>query len=127
MYGFSQEAKELLFPFLANRRQKVNIIGMFSDCEIMNHGVPQGTVLGSLIFLLYVNDFTSNINTTEKVIQFADDTSIVCCGQKSSLHRKVTEILQKTEEYVEMNELTLNTNKTELIFSRNNSDFGSIF
>ena len=84
--------------------------------------------LGSLIFLLYVNDFSSNISTTEKVIQFADDKSIVCCGQKGSLHGNVTEILQKTEEYVEMNKLTLNTNKTELIFfSRDNSAFGSMF
>ena len=127
MYGFSQEAKELLFSFLANRRQKVRLHGIFSDCEILNHGVPQGTVLGPLIFLLYVNNFSANISTTEIVIQFADDTSIVCCGQKGSLHGKVTEILQKTEDYVEMNKLTLNTNKTELIFfSRDNSDFGSI-
>ena len=128
MYGFSQEAKELLFSFLASPRQKVKLNGIFSDCEILNHGVPQGTVLGQLIFLLYVNDFSSNISTTEKVIQFADDTSIVCCGQKDCLHGNVTEILQKTEEYVKMNKLTLNTNKTELIFfSRNNLDFGSIF
>ena len=128
MYGFSQEAKELLFSFLVNRRQKVKLNGMFSDCEILNHGVPQGTVLGPFIFLLYVNDFSSKINTTQKVIQFADDTSIVCCGQKSSLHGKVMEILQKTEEHVEMNKLTLNTNKTGLIFfSRDNSDFRSIF
>ena len=75
-----------------------------------------------------MNDFSSNISTTEEVIQFADDTSFVCCGQKGSLHGIVKEILQKTEEYVEMNKLTLNTNKTELIFfSRDNSDFESIF
>ena len=111
MYGFSREAKELLFSFLANRRQKVKLNGMFSDCEIVNHGVPQGAVLGPLIFLLYVNDFSSNINTTEKMIQFADDTSSVCCGQRSSLNGKVMEILQNTEEYVKMNKLTLNTTK----------------
>ena len=69
MYGFSQEAKNLLFSFLANRRQKVKLNGIFSDCEIVNHGVPQGTVLGPLIFLLYVNDFSSNINTTENSIR----------------------------------------------------------
>ena len=77
----------------------IELNGMFSDCEIVDHGVPQGTVLEPFIFLFYVNDFSSNINTTQKVIQFADDTSIVCCGQKNSLHGKVTEILQKTEEY----------------------------
>ena len=92
MYGFSQEAKELLFSFLANQRQKVNLNGIFSNCEDLNHGVPQGTVLGPLIFLLCVNDFSSNISTTEKAIQFADDTSNVCCGQKGSLHGKVMEI-----------------------------------
>ena len=127
MYGFSQEAKELLFSFLANRRQKVKLNGIFSDCEVLNHGVPQGTVLGPLIFLLYVNDFSSNISTTEKVIQLADDTSIVCCGQKGSLHGKVPEMLQKTEEYVETNKLTLNTNKTELIFFSRDSSWFRIY
>ena len=47
---FSQEAKKLLFSF-ANRRQKIKFNGMFSDCEFVEHGVPQGTVLGPLIFL----------------------------------------------------------------------------
>ena len=95
MYGFSQEEKEILFLFLANRRQKVKLNGMFSDCEILNHGVPHGIVLGPLNFLLYVNDFSSNINTTHNVFQFADDTSIVCCGQKSSLHEKSWKFYRK--------------------------------
>ena len=73
----------------------------------------KGLFLGSLIFLLYVNDFSSYISTKEKVIQFADDTIVLCCGQKGSLNGKITEIFQKTEEYVKMNKLTLNTNKTE--------------
>ena len=73
----------------------VKLNGMFSDCEIVNHGVPQGTVLGPLIFICERFHLT---NTTEKVIQIAYDTSIVCCARKSSLHGKVTEILQKTEE-----------------------------
>ena len=75
-----------------------------------------------------MNDFSSNMNTTEKVIQFAEDTGFVCCGTESGLHEKVKEFFQKTEECVEMNKLTLNTNETELtMFSRNSSDFGSVF
>ena len=57
MYAFSQDVKESLVSFLANRRQKVKLNGMFSDCEIVNHGVPQVTVLGPLIFLSYLNYF----------------------------------------------------------------------
>ena len=103
--------------------------GIFFDCETVNHGVQQGSVLGPLIFL-YMNDFSSIINTRENIIQFADDTSVVCCGKESSLQgrEKSEKFCKKTEEYVEMNKLILNTNETDLIFfSRKISGFGSIF
>ena len=58
----------------------------------MNHGMPQVTVLETLIS--YVNDSSSTINKIERVIQFSDNTSIVCCGKESSLHRKVKEIFK---------------------------------
>ena len=104
----TQEAK-LLFSFLALRRPEVKLNGMFTDCEIVNRIVLMEPVLEPLILLLYVNNFSSIINTTEKVIQFGDDASIVCCEKDRSLHGKVKKILQKSEEYVEMNKLTLNT------------------
>ena len=106
-------------------QKKLKLNGMFSECEAVNHDVRHGTVLGPLIFLLYVNDFLSILNTTEKLIQIADVTSMYCLlWKKRSLHNKVKEVLQKTKENVEINKLTLNTNKTDLIFiSRNNSQF----
>ena len=66
---FIRKQKNCCFLFLANRRQKVKLNGMFSDRENVNHCVPQGAILGLLIF--HVNDFLSNTNTTEKVLQFA--------------------------------------------------------
>ena len=68
----------LLNSFLTNRKQCVGN-GIFeSDWTIINHGVPQGTVLGPLVFMLYVNDIGEEIGKSSNVLQFADDTAILC-------------------------------------------------
>ena len=85
MHSFSQEEKEMLFSFRANHKQKAKLYAIFSDCEFVNHVVPPVTVLGPLIFQLNVNNSSSIINTTEKLIQFADNTRIVCCGREKKL------------------------------------------
>ena len=77
-YGYSENAIELLKSFLTDRKQRVRIGSKFSNWLTINHGVPQGTVLGPLIFILYVNDFQEQINTVSNVLQFADDTGMIC-------------------------------------------------
>ena len=53
----------------------------FSDCGKLKHGVPQGLILGSLLFIIHVNDLPLRINSVSEPILFADDTS-VCLKQK---------------------------------------------
>ena len=65
-----------------------------------------------------MNNFLSIINTTKKEIQFGDDTSTVCCGNKSCLNEKTEEFLRKTEKHVEMKKLSLNTNKRINLFAQ---------
>jgi hypothetical protein len=55
----------------------------FSDWGIIKHGVPQGSILGPLRFLLYVNDLSKTINKKSKAILFADDNSIIFTNSKS--------------------------------------------
>ena len=73
----SQSIVLLLKSFLKNQTQCVKLGIDLSDKITINHGVPQGTVLGPLIFLLYVNDFSEKLEGKNDVVQFADDTSII--------------------------------------------------
>ena len=74
---FSQSTFLPLKLFLENRTQCVQL-GIDSDKITINHGVPQGTVLGSLILLLYVNYFPEILKGENDIVQFAEHTSIIC-------------------------------------------------
>ena len=67
----------LLKSFLENRTQCVKLSIDLSDKITINHCVPQGTLLGPLIFLLYVCGFSEKLES-ENNVQYADDTSIIC-------------------------------------------------
>jgi ribonuclease P/MRP protein subunit RPP40 len=70
-YGIRNKTKGWIKTWLTSRSQRVVVDGEASDSVHVDSGVPQGTVLGPLMFLLYINDIGSNINSTIKL--FADD------------------------------------------------------
>ena len=65
---------QLIKSFLSGRFQRVLLNGQTSDWETIQAGVPQGSILGPLFFLIYINDLTDNLNSNVKL--FADDTSL---------------------------------------------------
>ena len=98
--------------YLSNRKQYVSYGSEKSDTGNIEVGVPQGSILGPLLFLLYINDLC-DVSHRVSFIQFADDTSIYCTG--SSLE-SVCETLE-TEmisicEWLNNNKLFLNVSKT---------------
>ena len=64
----------LLQNFLTNRQHRVVVRGTTSSWSSIRSGVPQGTILGPILFFIYVNDISSNISSTIKL--FADDTKV---------------------------------------------------
>ena len=99
---------DLISLYLANRYQFTCINSTKSDKNLMNHGVPQGSVLGPILFLLYINDLP-NVSSL-KTLLFADDTALFASGNNSSsVEKVVNEELKKIENWLLKNKLTLNT------------------
>ena len=120
-YGFSTESIAMLESFLSNRKQCAKNGIECSNWVTMNHGVSQRTVLGPLIFIMYINDFPEKMKKREDVLQFADDTCISCHSKSDeNLLCEINSVFENTDSYMRQNMLTLNRDKTEIVvFSKN--------
>ena len=117
-YGLRGNVNSLIQSYLSNRRQFVSIDGVDSKTLNITCGVPQGSSLGPLLFLIYINDSRYCLNKTESG-HFADDTYILYGSKKL----KTVEVVVNTElklvtNWLRLNKLSLNSNKTELIIFR---------
>ena len=81
-YGFRGNMLSLLTSYLSNRKQYVSNNDASTKLNSIEYGVPQGSVLGPILFILYINDIV-NISNECKYILFADDTTIVFSNENS--------------------------------------------
>ena len=93
-YGIRGLAHEWFRSYLHQRQQYVSLSGMKSQIGSLTHGVPQGSILGPLLFILYINDLP-NIHNIASFIIYADDANIIINGK--TLH----EIELKFQELVD--------------------------
>ena len=120
-YGFGKSSLRLILDYLSNRWQRVKVNGCFSSWEELLRGVPQGSILGPLIFNIYYNDIFLFL---ELVCNFADDTSPYAC--ELSLP-KVLEVLEsnclEATVWFTLNFLKLNAEKCHFLLAGNTEDF----
>lgn len=117
-YGFKGNFMNWLKSYISNRQQQVIVRSEKSTYLNINAGVPQGSVLGPLLFLLYINDIADNLESLARL--FADDTSI----SHSSTDIRVIEQfinsdLRKLKEWSQKWLTIFNPNKTEVLFISN--------
>ena len=115
-YGIRGEAIRLSKSYLSRRTQYVWYDGFESERGLIECGVPQGSVLGPLFFLIYVNDMVGACSDLELVL-FADDTNAFAkASDPTELFQKVNKGLAELSKWFRCNKFTLNLKKTEYIY-----------
>ena len=113
-YGIRGVANRWLQSYLENRSQYVEINGKKSSRLPLPTGVPQGSILGPLLFILYINDLPSAANL--KCVKFADDSNHLISGKNlENIAKTLTTELCHVSDYFKANKLKLNAKKTNLI------------
>ncbi|CAB3983987.1 Hypothetical predicted protein [Paramuricea clavata] len=122
LYGIKNTPLMLLKSFLSDRSQKCQVNGELSTLKYLKYGVPQGSILGPLLFLIYINDLPNCLqHSTARM--FADDTNITVSGKSIKEAEVAVNVdLNNIREWLLSNRLSLNLVKTEylLIGSRHN-------
>ena len=114
-YGIRGTALEWFKSYLNNRKQYVYINGETSQLKDITCGVPQGSVLGPLLFLIYINDLP-NISEVLQLFLFADDTNIYYEAElPEKLELVINKELKKLQTWLVVNRLSLNIDKTNFI------------
>ena len=117
-YGVRGVLLKWFESYLSNRKQYVFYNGMASDIMDITCGVPQGSVLGPLLFLLYINDLP-NISDKLNFFLFADDTNIYFESKDLlTLEKTVNTELKQLSLWLNLNRLSLNISKTNFIIFR---------
>ena len=110
-YGIRGNTHDLIKSYLSRRHQYTEVLGEKSESLTVEYGVPQGSVLGPLLFILYINDI-SRASKLGTFIMFADDTNIFVEGQtEAEAYSKGNELLREIHSYMVSNKLHINMSK----------------
>ncbi len=117
--GFGKHSVSLLANYVSSRKQRVKINDTYSDWSEIKNGVPQGSLLGPLLFLIYVNAISDDIEKST-VVSYADDTALYYShSNKDTLITQITQDLETLVKHFDKLLLKVNHKKTQVLLCSN--------
>ena len=113
-YGINEQLINWIKDFLCHRTQRVTINGSFSDWFRVLSGIPQGSILGPLLFIIFINDLPKFCNTDEDlgtIYLYADDAKIYNVIKSTEDQQRLQHVINKLKEWCDIWLLKLNVSK----------------
>lgn len=115
-YGVRNKALKLIESYLGNRKQSVIINGEVSEALSVTIGVPQGSILGPFLFIVYINDLPFLVEKLADIVLYADDTSLIFKTSRKNLScSDINLVLTNIKFWFDANNLALNSKKTKCV------------
>ena len=113
--GFRAEINQYMKSYLSGRKQYVQVGEFKSESLTIDKGVPQGSIIGPLLFCLYINDIVDSVD--EEVVLFADDAAFVITAPSlQHMYNKIRKLFSDLDRYLKINKLVPNLSKSKLMF-----------
>ena len=124
-YGIRGIVNNFFGSFLTNRNQYIIINNINSSLKFIDIGIPQGSILGLLLFLIYINDISNSVKCIPRL--FADDTCLLMGALSINiLENQLKDDLNNICNWISANNLTLNSKKLQILIIAPNLKFSNV-